>query len=138
MTLSEIIQNYLKSNHISQRELAKRCQGVSHGYIYLLIQGINPATGRPLVPRLDKLKIVAEAMGMTLHDLLDLADDMPVEIKNKYSELKIDPVLSDSDISVIESLHTRPRLYKIFGSIIRMEDMDLEFIENLVSRIEKN
>lgn len=40
----------------------------------------NPKTGKPIVPSLDKLKIIAEAMGMTLESLLDSADDMPVEL----------------------------------------------------------
>ena len=83
MLLGEIIANYRKENNLSQRKFAERCKGISNGYISMIENNCNPKTGKPIVPSLDKLKIIAEAMGMALESLLDLADDMPVALSRE-------------------------------------------------------
>lgn len=80
MLLGEIIANYRKENNLSQRKFAERCKGISNGYISMIENNCNPKTGKPIVPSLDKLKIIAEAMELSLESLLDSADDMPVEL----------------------------------------------------------
>lgn len=85
MLLGEIIANYRAENNLSQRKFAERCKGISNGYISMIENNCNPKTGKPIVPSLDKLKIIAEAMGMTLESLLDLADDMPVALSREVN-----------------------------------------------------
>lgn len=80
MLLGEIIANYRKENKLSQRKFAERCKGISNGYISMIENNRNPKTDEPIVPSLGKLKIIAEAMEMSLEDLLNSADDMPVEL----------------------------------------------------------
>lgn len=82
MRLSDILKDYRSKNNISQRQLAAKCTGVSNGYISMLENGINPTTGKPIVPSIDKLRSIAEAMGMTLSQLIDIADDMDVDISD--------------------------------------------------------
>lgn len=81
MKLSEIIIQYRKEHDLSQRAFAAQC-GVSNGYISMLEEGINRNTGNPITPSISKLKLVAAGMGMTLHDLFRIADDMDVSYKN--------------------------------------------------------
>lgn len=80
MNLGELIRNYRMENNLSQRKFALRC-GLSNGYIAMLERNENPDTGKPINPGLDKLKLIAEAMGITSDELIDMLDDeQPVEL----------------------------------------------------------
>lgn len=79
MLLRELIAQYRTSNNLSQRAFATKCN-VTNGYISMLENGKNPATGKPVVPSLAKLSKIAEGMEMNLQQLLQLADDMEVDI----------------------------------------------------------
>lgn len=80
MKLGEIIINYRKEHGLSQREFAEQCKDITNGYISMIENDTNPTTGKPISPKLDKLKCIADGMGMTLNDLLAMADDMPVDM----------------------------------------------------------
>lgn len=88
MKLGDIIKQYRKEHDLSQRQFAKIC-GLSHGYIPLIEKGLNP-NGYPLTPSITVMKQLAEAMGMTLHELMTLTDgDMQVDLSmesNKPAE----------------------------------------------------
>ena len=79
MTLKEIIVAYRTEHHLSQRQFALRC-GLSNGYISMIEREENPKTGQPITPTLQKLKQLADGMGMTLSELFKTADDMPVAL----------------------------------------------------------
>lgn len=79
LLLRELIAQYRASNNLSQRAFAAKCD-VTNGYISMLENGKNPATGKPVVPSLTKLSKIAEGMEMNLQQLLQLADDMEVDI----------------------------------------------------------
>lgn len=80
MTLGEIIKLYRKEHGLSQRQFAERCGDVTNGYISMVEVGRNPATGKPIIPSIDKLYSFARGMGISLHQLVEKADDMPVYI----------------------------------------------------------
>jgi transcriptional regulator with XRE-family HTH domain len=82
MTLSEFIVNYRKEHGLSQRRLSDQC-GLSTGYISLIEKEINPQTGKKMVPTLAALNKLATGMGMTIDDLFQAVDDMPVSISDK-------------------------------------------------------
>lgn len=99
MRLSEIIREYRNHNGLSQRQFAAKCKYVSNGYLSMLENECNPCTGKPIVPSLFKLKSIAEAMGITLDNLIAMADDMEVDIaESKDTQLpeNIHPISSDS------------------------------------------
>jgi len=93
MILGDIILNYRKSFNpkISQRDFAKRC-GLSHTYIAALEKNIDPRTGKPIAPTLDTVKYVAQAMNLSIEDLLKMLDDDQEFILNadapRYEEIK--------------------------------------------------
>lgn len=99
MTLGEIILKYRTEHGLSQRQFAEQCKGVSNGYVSMVEQGRNPSTGKPVIPSIEKLKLFAEAMGMTLHDLLKEADDMPVDVSEDQA---LPP-----DVRLISDLHVQ-------------------------------
>ena len=98
MTLGEIIMKYRDEHGLSQRQFAAQCKNVTNGYISMVEQGKNPATGKPVVPSVEKLTAFAHGMGMTLHQLLDIADDMPVSIER-------DATTYHPDVHPINALH---------------------------------
>ena len=79
MKLGDLIREYRDSHDLSQRQFANQCD-LSNGYISILEKGINPGTGKPVTPTIPQLKKLATGMGMTLSDLFDQADDMPIDI----------------------------------------------------------
>lgn len=51
----------------------------------MLERNENPATGKPITPRLDQIKAIASAMGMTADELVRATDpDTPVSLSNVY------------------------------------------------------
>lgn len=87
MRIGEIISNYRHEHHLSQRQFAEKCGGITNGYISMLENNRNPSTGQPITPSFDKLLCIAKGMDMTLRDLIDLADDMPVDISGEEETL---------------------------------------------------
>ncbi|MBQ1788824.1 MAG: LexA family transcriptional regulator [Oscillospiraceae bacterium] len=98
MTLGEIIMKYRAEHHLSQRQFAAQCKNVTNGYISMVEQGRNPASGKPVVPSVEKLTAFAHGMGISLHQLLEMADDMPVSIDKDLPSLP-------SNVHPISNLH---------------------------------
>lgn len=82
MTLSELIRSYRSEHKLSQRQFALQCD-LSNGYISFLEKGMNPQTKQPITPTLPALKKLADGMGITLNDLFNIVDDMPVELTSE-------------------------------------------------------
>ena len=108
MTMGEIIMKYRAEHHLSQRQFAAQCKNVTNGYISMVEQGRNPASGKPVVPSVEKLTAFARGMGMSLHQLLEMADDMPVSIDRDEPPLP-------SNVRPISALH-RQRV-PLIGSV---------------------
>ncbi len=79
MKIGEIIQNHLQQNDLSQRQFAKKCD-LSNGYISMLINNVNPKTGKPLIPSLSALMALSQGLGISLNELLSIADDIEINI----------------------------------------------------------
>lgn len=79
MKLGEIIQQYRKDHGLSLRAFAEKC-GVSNAYLSMLESGRHPTSGRPIVPTLRIINKIADAMGLTLDELLINVEDMPVTV----------------------------------------------------------
>ena len=84
MTLQDILGEYLTRRNITGREFARNCNGkISYPYIANIIRGYSPSTGEPPKVSNEKLKIIAEGMGITFEELLDMMNDRP--IKESYA-----------------------------------------------------
>ena len=79
MTLGEYIKQYRESHGLSQRRFATMC-GLSNGYISMLEKNVNPKTGKPVTPQLERIAMIASAMGITVQDLFLTVDDMPISL----------------------------------------------------------
>ena len=80
MKLRELIIDYRKRMNISQREFSRRCD-LSNSYISFLEKGINPKTGKPIVPTIEQYKKLADGMDISVNRLFELLDDdAPVDL----------------------------------------------------------
>ena len=73
MTVGDLILKYREEHHMSQRQFALKC-GMSNGYIAMIEKNENPATGKPLIIGLDKLKAIANVLHMPVDELMRIAD----------------------------------------------------------------
>ena len=70
MTIGELVQQYCLSHGITNQQFAELSH-VSKAYISMLVNGKNPKTGKPPIPSVKTYQKIADAMGITLHDLLE-------------------------------------------------------------------
>lgn len=82
MTLGDLIKQYRKENNYSMERFAKRC-GLSKSYISMLEANKDPR-GKQIVPRIETVIKVADAMNTTLDELIaELDYNFAVRINNE-------------------------------------------------------
>ncbi len=84
MKLGDLIKDYRTTHDLSQRQFALQC-GLSNGYISILEKGVNPKTDKPVTPTIPQLRKLADGMGITMTELLEKVDDMPIDLTNTIS-----------------------------------------------------
>lgn len=83
MTLRELIKVYRTERGLSQRQFAAACR-LSNGYISMLENNLNPKTGLPVIPSLEALKKISDGMGISLSELFQASEDIPVDLLTTY------------------------------------------------------
>ena len=70
----------VRSEHpaIDLRDFAEKC-GISHTHLDSIEKGVDPRTGKPVSVTVETLKKIANAMGMTINDLLIQSGDVKIE-----------------------------------------------------------
>lgn len=86
MNLGSLIKEYRELHDLSQRQFAEACC-LSNGYISILEKGINPNTGKPVTPTIPQLKKLADGMRMSMTEMLEMLDDMPIDIAEGISNI---------------------------------------------------
>lgn len=94
MRLGDLIIQYRTKRSLSQRQFAALC-GLSNGYISMLEKGINPATQKPVTPTIPQLKKLSAGMCLSLMELLEQVDDMPIDISIHETESSSSPTIHD-------------------------------------------
>ena len=74
------IGNFIRKyrGDMSLRDFAEKC-GISHTHLDSIEKGIDPRTGKPVSVTVETLKKIANAMGMTINDLLIQSGDVKIE-----------------------------------------------------------
>ena len=123
MLLGELISSYRKEHKLSQRDFAKKCGGLSNGYVSMLENNVNPKTNKGIAPSVDKLRCIANGMDISLNELFAIVDDMPVSLDEENS---IDELSSDA----LEMAKLYDRLPDNAKALVKkMLDADLDYIE---------
>lgn len=69
MTVGEVISKYCDTHGISFRQFAEK-SGLTSGYVSMLVNNRNPKTGKPPVPKIKTYQQIADAMAITINELL--------------------------------------------------------------------
>lgn len=88
MKLGDMIREYRAEHRYSLREFADLCD-ISFAQVRLMERGLN-SQGKPFIPSVKSLKLVAKGMGISLTALLERCDDMVIEWE--ADDVAIDPV----------------------------------------------
>lgn len=108
MKLGELIIAYRKEHKLSQRQFAKKCGGVSNGYVSMLENDFNPATSKGITPSLDKLVCIASGMDMSVSELMEKVEDMPMDLSEVVARDVIYEDESDREFCDM-IMHARPK-----------------------------
>ena len=88
MTLAERIKKHLDENDISIRQFAKNCgDGISHQYVGQLVNEKNPSTKKPSKPSVRTLMGISRGLGITLGELINDIEDIPIIVPKETTEL---------------------------------------------------
>jgi repressor LexA len=100
VTIGEIIKHYRTANDLSMDNFGKLAS-LSKAYISILERGSNPRNNKPVIPSIDTLRAIAQAMNMDLNELINLLDDNQ---KIKLSENEIPEGFSPPPEMVLKPL----------------------------------
>ena len=80
MFLGEVIKQYRIENKITMAEFAEK-SNLSKGYISMLENNRNPQNNRTLVPSVETFNKVANAMGISIEELISMTNsDQPIKL----------------------------------------------------------
>ena len=96
MLSTNYIGEYIKKyrGDMSLREFANKC-GISHTHLDSIEKGFDPRTGKPVSVSVETLKKIANAMNMTINDLLIRSGDVKIEELN-FDNAKLEMISSES------------------------------------------
>ena len=81
MILGDLIKEYRREHGYSMDQFAKM-SGLSKAYISILERNVNPVNNKPVIPSLETIKAVAQAINMDFNDVIAVLDgNQPVSLK---------------------------------------------------------
>lgn len=135
MTLGDYIQNYRKTHEMSMAEFAK-LSGISKAYVSILEKNKQPATGKPVEPTVQTIRMVSEATGVDfgwLFSQLNQWANVPEDLERTES-VKINVygnVAAGLPMEMIESIYDTEEIpldwtrgdKEYFGLVIKGDSM---------------
>lgn len=83
MILGDLIKEYRREHGYSMDQFAKM-SGLSKAYISILERNVNPVNNKPVIPSLETIKAVAQAINMAFNDVIAVLDgNQPVSLKDE-------------------------------------------------------
>lgn len=83
MILGDLIKEYRREHGYSMDQFAKM-SGLSKAYISILERNVNPVNNKPVIPSLETIKAVAQAISMDFNDVIAVLDgNQPVSLKDE-------------------------------------------------------
>lgn len=126
MKLGEIVKNYREENKLSMRDFAKK-SGLSSGYISMLEKNRNPRNGKPIIPSIETYDCVANALGISLDELLRRTSGQKISMKP-------DSTASASDTIDIKDLIENDT-FLFDGNNYNLNKSDKEMLINIMKTI---
>ena len=69
LILGDLIKQYRQEHSCSMDQFSK-LSGLSKAYISILERNVNPVNGKPVIPSLETIKAVSQAIGMDFNDVI--------------------------------------------------------------------
>ena len=86
MTLGDLIKEYRSKNSLSMADFADK-SGISKAYISLLEKNEHPKTKKEIVPSIEVIKKVADAMGKDFEEIFTSIDSTTKIVLNSQSDI---------------------------------------------------
>lgn len=83
-----------------------------------------------MIPRMDKVKLLANYFGVNISDLLDLDNSEPNNEKNYY--------LNDDAKDIAQFLYENPDYKVLFDASRKVKKEDIQFVKDMIDRLSKN
>lgn len=104
MYLGEVIHEYRKKHRLSMQTFADICD-LSKGYIAMLEKNVNSKTGAPIVPSIETFIKVANAMNITLDQLMEKVDENhPEAIPVLKDNSMLSKTIKDLELTDLENM----------------------------------
>lgn len=100
MTLGDLIKEYRKKNNLSMADFAEKSK-ISKAYISLLEKNKHPKTGKEIIPSIDIIKKVADALGRDFDEVFTSIDSTTKIILNSSN------ILSTTATNIISMPETK-------------------------------
>ena len=134
------IGNFIREyrGKISLRDFAEKCN-ISHTHLDSIEKGIDPRTGKPVKVTVETLKKIANAMNMTINDLLVQSGDVKIDDiivkKNDFSDNTSKAFFS---FTLIELIRYKKMKLKDFSNYLGINaDRILDFINRIETPTEE-
>lgn len=97
--------------------------------------GINMSTvsswcNGVMIPRMDKIKLLADYFGINISDLLSFNDNEPDDDKRGY-------YLNDDAKDIAQFLYENPDYKVLFDASRKVKKEDIEFVKDMIDRLSK-
>jgi transcriptional regulator with XRE-family HTH domain len=106
MEIGFLIKQYRQENNLTLRDFATRC-GTSHSYIAMLESNKNSKTGEPIVPTLTMLNKISRGMGISVNDLINICDDIPISLSQEENTPE-EPKLTEGERMLLDLFRQIP------------------------------
>lgn len=106
MEIGFLIKQYRQENNLTLRDFATRC-GTSHSYIAMLESNKNSKTGEPIVPTLTMLNKISRGMGISVNDLINICDDIPISLAQEENTPE-EPKLTEGERMLLDLFRQIP------------------------------
>lgn len=132
MILGDFIKNYRREHGCSMEQFAKMT-GLSKAYISILERNVNPVNGKPVIPSLETIKAVAQAINMDFNEVIAVLDgNQPVSLKKEENDVPpgFEPMPKMKKVPLIGAIACGDPITAIEnrdGEIDAPEDMNCDF-----------
>lgn len=136
MSIGKLIKNYREANRLSMQEFADKT-GLSKGYISMLEKGIHPQNGKPIVPSVETVSKIANAMGITIDELLERTNGSQKISLSKAGQGGGQPdyYLDPEVAAKAQEIYEDPELRILLDAKRDLSKEDLEAVINIVKAL---
>lgn len=133
VTLGEIIRTYRKEHNMSMGDFSK-VSGLSKTYIHQLEKNQHPTTGKPIVPTLQTIKQVADAMGRDVTKLFyEIYGYLPVEEETHEEQYYLNPETA----RIAQEVYDNPETRMLLDASRNARPEDIRFAAEMLKRFKE-